>query len=130
MQGRLLPQRPHDFGSFADFLHQLAERRVEILITEFDVDDESFPGDDVARDTAVAVYATRFLRAALAVPAVTTLVTWGLSDRYTWWNDPVTMVAHGATRLARPLPYDDMLRPKPLRQAMAEAFQARRPTRG
>lgn len=130
LQGHLLPQLPHDFGRFADFLHQLAERRIEILITEFDVDDESFAGTIPARDKAVADYATQFLHAALAVPALSTVVTWGLSDRYTWWNDPATMVAHGATRLARPLPYDDMLEKKPLWHAMAEAFRARRPARG
>ena len=130
LQGHLLPQLPHDFGAFAEFLHKLAERKVEILITEFDVDDESFPKGDAARDKAVAAYAEGFLRAALAVPAVSTVITWVLSDRYTWWNDPSTMVAHGATRLARPLPYDDMLEKKPLWHAMAEAFRARRPARG
>ena len=121
---------PHNFSAFADFLHQLAERKVEILITEFDVDDENFPEAIPARDKAVADYAASFLHAALAVPAVSTVVTWGLSDRYTWWNDPDMMAAHGATRLARPLPYDDMLEKKPLWHAMAEAFRARRPARG
>ena len=125
LQGHVLPQLPHDFGAFADFLHQLAERKVEILITEFDVDDVSFPEDIAARDKAVAAYASAFLHVALAVPAVSTIITWGLSDRYTWWNDPATMVAHGATRLARPLPYDDMLEKKPLWHAMADAFRSR-----
>lgn len=126
LQGHLLPQLPHDFGRFADFLHQLAERKVAILITEFDVDDESFPDAVPARDRAVAEYAASFLKETLAVPAVSTVITWGLSDRYTWWNDPDTMVAHGATRLARPLPYDDMLQKKPLWHTMAHAFRARR----
>ena len=130
LQGHLLPQLPHDFGAFADFLHQLAERHVEILITEFDVNDEGFPKAIPARDKAVADYAKSFLGAALAVPAVSTVITWGLSDRYTWYNDPTTMVAHGATRLARPLPYDDMLERKPLWHAMVESFRARRPARG
>ncbi len=130
LQGHLLPQLAHDFGAFTDFLHQLAERKIEILITELDVDDESFPDALPERDKAVADYAARYLRAALAVPAVTTVVTWGLSDRYTWWNDTEMMAAHGATRLARPLPYDDMLRRKPLWHAMAEAFRTKRPARG
>lgn len=130
LQGHLLPRLPHDFGAFADFLHQLAERRIEILITEFDVDDQSFPAAIPARDKAVADYASGFLHAALAVPAVSTVITWGLSDRYTWWNDPATMVSHGSTRLARPLPYDDVLAKTPLWYAMADAFRARRPARG
>ena len=125
LQGHLLPTEPHDDAGFADFLHQLAERKVEIFITEFDVDDEGFPEADAARDRAVAQRAGAFLRAALAVPAVTTVITWGLSDRYTWWRNPDTMAAHGLDRLARPLPYDDMLQRKPMWTAMAEAFRAR-----
>ena len=78
----------------------------------------------------VATYASGFLRAALSVPAVSTVITWGLADRYTWWNDPSAMVAHGATRLARPLPFADLLEQAPLWHAMAAAFRARRAGRG
>ena len=129
LQGHLQPDQPYDDASFADFLHQLAERKVEIFITEFDVDDESFPDNIAERDRAVADRAGAFLRATLAVPGVTTLITWGLSDRYTWWRDPETMAAHELDRLARPLPYDDMLRPKPMRAAMVQALETRRSTR-
>ena len=126
LQGHLLPNVPYDDAGFADFLHKLAERKVEIYITEFDVDDEDYPDDDDARDRAVAKRAGDFLRATLAVPAVTTVITWGLSDRYTWWRDPGFMAAHGLDRLARPLPFDDMLKRKPMCTAMAEAFRGRR----
>ena len=128
LQGHLLPNVPYDDAGFADFLHKLAEREVEIYITEFDVDDESYPDADGARDRAVAERAGAFLKAVLAVPAVTTVITWGLSDRYTWWRDPTAMEAHGLVRLARPLSYDDMLQKKPMWHAMAEAFRTR-PTR-
>ena len=125
LQGHLQPQEPHNDASFADFLHAIAERKVEIYITEFDVDDESFPDADAARDRAVAQRTAAFLQATLAVPAVTAVITWGLSDRYTWYRDPDIMAAHGLDRLARPLPYDDLLRPKPMRAAMVEAFHGR-----
>ncbi len=123
LQGHLFPGEPTDDAGFVDFLHALAERRVDIILSEFDIDDESFPEAGV--DEAVAHRAGSFLRAALAVPAVTTVVSWGLSDRYSWWRDPSVMAAHGLTRLARPLPYDDLLRRKPMANAMAAAFRDR-----
>lgn len=122
LQGHLLPQFPSDDAGFADFLHTLAERKVEIYISEFDVDDRSFPEADGLRDRLAAERTRSFFDAVLQVPAVTRVVTWGLSDRYSWMRDPSIMVADGLTRLARPLPYDDMLEAKPMRVAMAEAF--------
>ncbi len=36
---------PADPARFADFVHALAERKVDIYITEFDVQDDTFPDD-------------------------------------------------------------------------------------
>lgn len=125
LQGHLTPKVAYDDASFADFLHEIARRKVEIYITEFDVDDASFPDDIATRDKAVADRAHAFLRATLAVPAVTMVVTWGLSDRYSWWRDPSVMAAYGLDHAPRPLPYDESLRRKPLWHAMAAAFRDR-----
>lgn len=125
LQGHLTPQIPYDDASFADFLHEIARRGLEIYISEFDVDDESFSGNVAARDAAVAARTRAFLDAVLAVPAVKRVITWGLSDRYTWWREPSVMSAYGLTRLPRPLPYDDMLERKPMWTAMAETFRKR-----
>ena len=130
LQGHLLPTVPYDDAGFADFLHKLAERKIEIFITEFDVDDEGYPEAEAARDRAVAGRAATSPNAPRAGPAATAVITWGLSDRYTWWRDPATMQAHGLDRLARPLPYDDMLQRKPMWHAMAEAFRTRPAKRG
>ena len=81
--------------------------------------------EDGRLDQRVAARAARFLAAVLRVPAVDTVVTWGLSDRYSWLRDPDTMAAHGIDRLERPLPYDDRLQPKPMRAAMVDAFNSR-----
>ncbi len=125
LQGHLTPTIAYDDAGFVDFLHEIARRKLDIYITEFDVDDEGYPDDVGRRDAAVGRRAGAFLKAALMVPAVKMLVTWGLADRYTWWRDPAVMAAHGLDHLPRPLPYDDMLRPKPMREAMIEAFRGR-----
>ncbi len=123
LQSHLFPGIAYDDGGFTDFLHGLAERGVTIRLSEFDVDDESFP--DADRDGLVARRAGAYLRAALSVEAVDTVVSWGLADRYSWWRDPSVMAAHGMTRLPRPLPFDEMLRRKPMADAMVAAVRCR-----
>ena len=52
------------------------------------------------------------------------VLTWGLSDRYSWLsNYPDYKWPDG--QLSRGLPFDGDLKPKPMRQAMAQAFAAR-----
>jgi endo-1,4-beta-xylanase len=125
LQGHLMPQEPYDDISFVDFLHQIAARRLDIYITEFDIDDRGFPDDWAQRDAKVAARAGAFLSAVLKVPAVKMVICWGLTDRYTWWRDASTRRFLKLDRLPRPLPYDDQLLEKPMWIAMAEAFRRR-----
>lgn len=126
LQGHLDPGRPFDDSGFADFLHQLAERKIDILITELDVDDSSFPDDIAARDAAVAARYRAFLGAALSVPAVKTVITWQLADCASWYEHAAREANPDARRLPRPLPYDSNFRPKPAADAIAEVFRSRR----
>jgi endo-1,4-beta-xylanase len=125
LQGHLNPGLPHDDAGFTDFLHQLAEREVEIWITELDVDDTAFADDIVARDAAVAARYRDFLTAVLAVPAVTTVITWQLADSASWYFHMAEQRDPDARRMPRPLPYDAAFEPKPAHDAMLEAFQTR-----
>jgi endo-1,4-beta-xylanase len=59
--------------------------------------------------------AENFLAVALDEPAVVSLVTFGLSDRYTWLEEDYPR-KHGMPR--RPLPFDQRLRPKPAYHAL------------
>jgi endo-1,4-beta-xylanase len=127
LQSHLTPNVPYDDASFTDFLHEIAARGLAIYISEFDVDDEGFAEDVTQRDQQVAQRTRAFLDAVLKVASVRRVVTWGLSDRYSWWRSPGVMAAHGWTRLARPLPYDDLLARKPMWHAMVEAFAHRAP---
>jgi endo-1,4-beta-xylanase len=63
---------------------------------------------------------------ALAEPALKVVITWGLSDRYSWFNvwDAAPKRADG--RPARPLPFDEAFMPKPAYDALRRAFAARR----
>ena len=126
LQGHLDPGRPYDDAGFADFLHQLAERKVEILITELDVDDSSLPDGIGERDAAVAARYGDFLKAVLAVPAVTTVITWQLADSASWYDHAAREADPDAKRLPRPLPYDAAFRPKPAVEAIVTALNGRK----
>jgi endo-1,4-beta-xylanase len=127
LQSHLKPQWPSDYSAFAGYIADFAKRGLSVSITEFDIDDSALPDDLAARDRAVAAIGTEFLNAVLAVPAVDMVVSWQLSDRYSWYREL-------SRRAPRPLPFDADLRIKPLGEAMAAAFAAAprrtpRPTR-
>ena len=127
LQGHLQPRYPHDPGRFLDFVHALAERGVDIYITEFDVRDDTFPDDIQTRDAMVADTAKRFLANMLTVPAVKMLIAWQLADNYSFYRDVVRQKNPESARWPRPLPFDETMQRKPLWFAIADAFkQARR----
>lgn len=116
-------------GGFADgfdaegyrrFLAEVAERGLKILITEMDVLDDGSPPHVRRRDQEVAETYRRYLDVALDEPAVVSLVTFGLSDRYTWLQEDYPR-EDGAPR--RPLPFDEELTPKPSFAALASSLE-------
>ena len=114
---------PH---AYRRFLTKVADRGLQILITELDVLDDGLPAAIAPRDRGVADVYASYLETTLSVPAVKSLITFGLSDRYTWLQEDYPR-EDGADR--RPLPYDDDLQPKPalraLRRELAEARRRR-----
>ena len=123
LQGHLQPRYPHDPARFSDFLYQLAERKVDIYITEFDVRDDTFPDDVQTRDAIIADTAEKFLTNTLRIPAVKMVIVWQLADNYSFYTDAAKKKNPLAERLPRPLPFDEALQKKPLWFAMARAFQ-------
>jgi endo-1,4-beta-xylanase len=106
------------------FLAEIEARQLAILVTELDVDDEGGPGDIAVRDQAVADEARRFLDVALDNLATRAVLTWGLSDRYL--DPPPSRRLRLFGWQDRRLPYDARLESKPLRTALAQAFQTAR----
>jgi endo-1,4-beta-xylanase len=106
------------------FLDEVTGMGLDILVTEFDVNDRALPSDPALRDAGVAAVARDWLDATLDCPRLRRLLCWGLADHHSWLQAD----AHRADGLPRrPLPYDDQLRPKPLREAIAGALRAMPP---
>lgn len=123
LQGHLQPRYPHDPARFADFVHALAERKVDIYITEFDVRDDTFPDDVKTRDDMIAETGEKFLTNVLRIPAVKMVIAWELADNYSFYTDAAKKKNPLAERLPRPLPFDQDMKRKPLWFAMARAFE-------
>lgn len=121
LQTHLGAEFDFDERAYRDFLRALAGFGLEIHLTELDIRDRAWPANVAVRDRLGAALAERVLAVALDELAVTTVVTWGLSDRFTYQtNDPQFARADG--RAPRALPYDAMLRPTAMRDAIARAF--------
>ncbi len=114
---------PIDEAAYRRFLHELAGFGLELHLTELDVRDHDMSADIAVRDRLGADLVRRVLDVALDEEAVTTVVTWGLTDRHTYQSsDPHFARADGLA--PRALPYDAELRPTAMRDAIAAALAA------
>jgi endo-1,4-beta-xylanase len=100
--------RPPDTAAIAWNMRRLAALGLRVQITEMDVGVTDASGTIEERLSAQAEVYRGVLAACLAEPACTALVTWGVSDRYTW-RHPDT-----------PLLLDTEFRPKPAYRAMVD----------
>nr|WP_299405947.1 endo-1,4-beta-xylanase [Acaryochloris sp. IP29b_bin.148] len=109
-----------DPQSLRQFLKEVAALDLKILITEMDVNDSKLPADIQKRDRIVAGVYEDYLSVVLDEPAVIAVITWGLSDRYTYLSEFFPRADH---QPVRPLPLDTNLQPKLAWNALARAFQ-------
>jgi endo-1,4-beta-xylanase len=59
-----------------------------------DVNDRELPAEHTTRDAAVAATYQRYLDLVLRDPAVRVLLTWGITNRYTWLNSEDARADH------------------------------------
>jgi endo-1,4-beta-xylanase len=120
IQAHLIGDHTNIAGAhFKQFLNQITDMGLKILITEMDVRDFRLPNDIGARDKAVAERYYEFLHTVLTQKSAIAVLTWGLTNRYTW-------TAHNSPRAdgapVRPLPFDEDMNPTPVWDAIARAI--------
>ena len=81
---------------------------LKVLVTEMDVNDRYVGPAIGARDAAVAKMYASYLKTVLADEAVIAVLTWGITDKYTWL-DREDARADGVPE--RPLPFDAEMQP-------------------
>jgi endo-1,4-beta-xylanase len=111
------------------FLADLRDLDLQVFLTEMDVNDRALPPAVPDRDRAVAETYQRYLSTVLTDPAVKAVLTWGITDRYTWLNGED---ARPDKLPERPLPFDSSLagsqanpaayRPKPAFFSLRESL--------
>jgi endo-1,4-beta-xylanase len=110
-------------GPWRRFVDEVVAMGYRLIITEFDVNDQQAPDDIAVRDQMVADYARAYLDVMLSYPQLRDVLAWGMSDRYSWLTD---FGPRGDKSIKRGSPYDSQFRAKPLRDAIAAAFQGAR----
>ncbi len=116
-----LSKGPINQTRIARFLGEIAAMELDIVITELDVKEHDLSARLDLRDRRVAAEVGAYLAVALDQPAVKGVVTWGLSDRHSWLQDPARREETPAA-LNRGLPYDAVLDRKPMYWTIRDAF--------
>jgi endo-1,4-beta-xylanase len=119
IQAHLFGNRPAALKPLRTFLSDVAALGLKIIVTELDVEDRKLPANWRLRDRMIASAYEDFLGIVLAERAVIGVITWGLSDRYSWLSG----TAPRADRLpVRPLPLDKQMQRKLAWNAIARSF--------
>jgi endo-1,4-beta-xylanase len=101
------------------FLAAARELGLQVFITEMDVNDRTLAADNPSRDTSVASAYKDYLDLVLGDPAVRAVLTWGITDRYTWLNSEDS---RKDGQPERPLLFDSDYKPKSAFFAARGAF--------
>jgi endo-1,4-beta-xylanase len=118
-QAHLYAEQAIDSDGIGKFVKELKALGIRVLVTELDVIDWRLPGPPQERDEAAARHVKAFLDALAAAGGLETVITWGITDRYSWIpehfkrNDKLPN---------RPLPLDSDYRPKPMMRVI-DAFR-------
>lgn len=101
------------------FLREVAKLDLKILITEMDVIDKNLPAAIDIRDRIIAGVYEDYLSVVLDEPAVIAIITWGLSDRYTYLSE---FHPRADGKSVRSLPLDTDLKSKLAWNAIARSL--------
>lgn len=105
------------------FVRELRGMNMQVFITEFDVNESKLQGSVEERDAIIAGIYKNYPAMMLAEPNVTALLTWGITDRYTWLNGPKWRRPDGLPQ--RSLPLDAEYRPTAAFFSLRDAIDTR-----
>ena len=119
-----LSKGPIDRVGLQEMTKALIDLGLDITVTELDVKETEASASTIARDQEVADETRRYLDVMLAFPEVRGVVTWGLTDKFSWLTEQVDARVRAARGINRGLPYDDAYSPKPMYWALADTLRA------
>jgi endo-1,4-beta-xylanase len=113
---------PKQEREWRKFLDDVTSMGYDLLITEFDVNDQALPAEITSRDRSVADYAKAYFDIMFSYPQLKDVLAWGMSDKYSWLQQFEPLRTDGQKK--RCCPYDSEFRAKPLHSIIASAFEA------
>ena len=115
LQSHLQCHRPLGGHEFATFLKDVRRLGLNVYVTELDVDTSQLTGTIMERESIAQQYVAAYLNLIEQQGALDTVLTWGLSDRYTW------MKQYGQ-KGAGALPLDSNMKRGPLWDTLRTAW--------
>jgi endo-1,4-beta-xylanase len=112
--------------AWRQFLDEVTGMGLDLLVTEFDVNDRKLPGDIAQRDAGVAALAKDYLDVTFSYPRCRDFLMWGMADHLNWLQGWDEAPRTDGLKM-RPTPFDAAMRAKPLRDAIAAAIVAMPP---
>lgn len=110
-----------DIPEWHRFLNEVTSMGYRLIISELDVNDRRLTGPVRVQDEISAKLVETYLSLMLDYRQTHTVIAWGMSDKYTWLRSVGEKDDHLPRRAS---PYDDQERPKPMLQAIKNAFAA------
>jgi endo-1,4-beta-xylanase len=110
LQCHLRGELPIDIDGVAAFVAEMRASGIACLVTELDVMDQEMPAPEPQRDALIASKVSDVLSAVTAAGPIDAVLTWGISDRYSWIPYAAPRRDH---RPNRPLPLDRDFQRKP-----------------
>jgi endo-1,4-beta-xylanase len=114
------PARPQE-REWRKFIDEVVAMGYALLITEFDVRDAALPADIAIRDAGVAALTRAYFDMMFSYSQLRDVLVWGMVDAYSWLQNFEPRRDGQATRGCS---YDSGFVAKPMRDAIAAAFQA------
>ncbi|MDE2185031.1 MAG: endo-1,4-beta-xylanase [Alphaproteobacteria bacterium] len=103
-------------NEWSKFLDEVTAMGLDLVITEFDVNDRDVAGDVAARDRAIASLARDYFDLMLGYLRLRYVMCWGLADKYSWLQ---RSPPRPDGKAKRPCPYDDQFNAKLLEEVLA-----------
>jgi endo-1,4-beta-xylanase len=117
LQGHLRADLEIDGSGLREFARDMKALGLKISVTELDVIDNLLPADIRQRDGLASKCAQTFLSSLSEADRLDSVLTWGITDKYTWV--PIYYKRSDGSK-NRPLPLTEQYAPKPLLATIAE----------
>jgi endo-1,4-beta-xylanase len=125
VQSHLSVTDPPPGAGLQSFVRELRAMGLQVFVTELDINERKFEGTVAERDAAIARLYKSYVTMMVAEPNVSAVLTWGITDRYTWLDGPKYARPDGKPQ--RCLPFDSDYQPVPAFFAYRDAIDSRRP---